>query len=97
MGLGVNAALDEQFKSFHLSHITNIQLVPETVPDEKLRHFKDELRIWIEAASLRELSETFATFLDALHRVCLVVQAVQAKGPTPIADVEEKQPCRYFV
>lgn len=89
MGLGVNAALDEQFKSFQLSHISNIQLVPSNVPDETFRHFKEEFRIWIEAAGLRELSETFATYLDALHRACLVVQTVQAKAP--IAEIEEKQ------
>ena len=89
MGLGVNAALDEQFKAYQLSVITNIQLVPENVSDETLSHFKDEFRIWVEAAGLRELSETFASYLDALHHACLVLKTVQAKAST--SKIEEKQ------
>lgn len=89
MGFGVNAALDENFKSFQLAHITNIQLVPDNVPPETIIHFKEEFRIWIEAAGLRELAETFAAYLDALHRSCLIVQAVQTKTAPP--EIEDKQ------
>jgi hypothetical protein len=89
MGLGVNLALDEQAKSYQLTQITNIQLVPDEVSDETLHHFKDEFRIWIEAAGLRELSEAFASYLDALHKACLIVHTVQTKAPP--AEIEEKQ------
>jgi len=29
MGLGINAVIEEQFKSFHLTDITNIQMLPD--------------------------------------------------------------------
>ena len=79
MGFGVNAALDGNFKSYQLSHITHIQLVPENVAEETLRHFKEEFQIWIEAAGLRELTETFAIYLDAVHEICTVMDSVRTK------------------
>ena len=78
MGLGVNAALDTEFRNYQLTHLTNIQLVPNVAP-EAVSHFKDEFRIWIEANGFRELVETFSIFLDALHRVCLVTKNVTEK------------------
>ena len=89
MGLGVNAAVDKHFKSYQLSHITNIQIVPDNLPDDTLDHIKNEFRIWIEASGLRELSESFSIFLDALHRECLIVQTVLSRSS--LAEIEEKQ------
>lgn len=80
MGFGVNAALDPSFKSYQLTHITQLQFIPDNVSDEKLRHFKQEFQIWIEAAGLRELTESFALFLDAVHQACLFIQTVQSKA-----------------
>jgi hypothetical protein len=73
MGLGVNAALDAEFTNYQLTHLTNIQIVPNVAP-EKVSHFKDEFKIWIEANGFRELVESFSTFLDALHHACLVIK-----------------------
>jgi hypothetical protein len=89
MGFGVNAALDEQFKSFQLTHLTNLQLVPTEVSDKTLQHYKDEFRTWIEAAGLREISEAFVNYLDVLHQQCLIVEAAQKKAPTE--NIPEKQ------
>lgn len=73
MGLGVNAALDAEFTNYQLTHLTNIQLVPN-VAQEAVSHFKDEFKIWIEANGFRELVETFSKYLDALHQACLVIK-----------------------
>lgn len=80
MGLGVNAASNKTFNEFQLSRITNIQLIPDDVPDETLRHFKEEFRIWIEAGGFRELSETFAGYLDSVHSVCLPMAEIKKPG-----------------
>ncbi|OGA31306.1 MAG: hypothetical protein A3G80_11535 [Betaproteobacteria bacterium RIFCSPLOWO2_12_FULL_62_13b] len=73
MGLGVNAALDTEFTNYQLTHLTNIQLVPNVAP-EAVSHFKDEFKVWIEANGLTELVETFSSFLDSLHHACLVIK-----------------------
>jgi hypothetical protein len=57
MGLGVNAAIDQNFRSYQLTALTQIQLVPDDVPPETLAHFKEEFRIWIEAGGFRELAD----------------------------------------
>jgi len=75
MGLGVNAAIDPGFRSFQLSSLTQIQLLPDNISDETIGEFKDEFRLWIEAAGLRELSEAFAVFLDEVHLAGLLLQA----------------------
>jgi hypothetical protein len=79
MGLGVNAALDPNFKNYQLSRLTSIQIVPDDVSDEGLSHFKEEFRLWIEAGGFRELTETFASYLDSLCHTRLVLQAVRRK------------------
>lgn len=85
MGLGVNAAIDPDFKSYQLSQLTNIQMVPDDVSPEELTHFKEEFRLWIEAGGFRELADTFATYLDAVHHACLLMKTVT--GQPSLADV----------
>lgn len=63
----VNAAIDDGFRKYQLTSLTNIQLVPDNVPEETLKHFKEEFRLWIEAAGFRELADTFANYLDSVH------------------------------
>lgn len=75
MGLGVNAAQDPSFKKYQLAHLTGIELVPTNVDDTTLQHFKDEFEIWIVGCGLRELTESFGTFLDAIHNVCSLLEA----------------------
>lgn len=89
MGLGVNAATDETFNSYQLSHITNIQLVPDDLDPDTVAHFKAEFRTWIEAAGLRELVEAFAVYLDALHWSCLLAQSAQRTDGHK--DIKQKQ------
>ncbi|MFZ3017716.1 MAG: hypothetical protein WA056_04550 [Gallionella sp.] len=91
MGLGVNAAIDDNFRKYQLTPLTNIQLVPDNVPEEMLKHFKEEFRLWIEAAGFRELADTFANYLDSVHHMCLVMKAISEKTPlTDIQDIHRK-------
>lgn len=91
MGLGVNAAIDDGFRNYQLTSLTNIQLVPENVPEETLKHFKEEFRLWIEAAGFRELADTFANYLDSVHHTCLVMKAISEKTSlTDIQDIHRK-------
>ncbi|MGH8503839.1 MAG: hypothetical protein ACREVE_15515 [Gammaproteobacteria bacterium] len=91
MGLGVNAAIDKDFKNYQLSPLTNIQLVPDNVPEENLKHIKEEFRVWIEAGGFRELADTFARYLDSVHHTCLVMKAVREKtSVTDFSDVHLK-------
>lgn len=83
MGLGVNAALREDFKAFQLSNLTRIQLLPSSVPEEELREMKSEFRLWVEACGFRELIETFGAYVDAMFRVCLLFQGAKEQMPFP--------------
>ena len=87
MGLGVNAAIDDGFSKYQLSSLTNIQLVPDNVPEETLKHFKEEFRLWVEAAGFRELADTFANYLDSVYRTCLIMKAISEKSS--LADLSE--------
>ncbi|WP_293575818.1 hypothetical protein [Phaeobacter sp.] len=89
MGLGVNAARNPENCNYQLSGITQIQLVPDNVPEETVAHFKEEFQIWIVAGALREATEAFALFLDELHRACGIILAL--KNNTSLEDVAEKQ------
>jgi hypothetical protein len=86
MGFGVNAALDQTFKDYQLSSITRIQIVPNDVSEVTVNHFKEEFRIWIEAAGFRELTESFSSYLDSLHRICLVMQAAVRQSSLMLLD-----------
>lgn len=74
LGLGVNAAVDEGFKAYQLTRLANIQLIPDEVGEDTIQHFKEEFRVWIEAAGFRELAETFNCFLDALFEACYIIE-----------------------
>lgn len=89
MGLGVNAALNPEYKAYQLTHITKLRLIPNNVAEETLQHFKEEFKTWIEGNGLRELIETYSIFLDALHNVCLLVRG--SKEGIHIATLEAKQ------
>lgn len=80
MGLGVNAALHEEFQQYQLTHITNLQLIPDTSDLKKIGHFKEEFKIWIEGNGLREMLETFAVFLDRIHEAALLISTLMDKG-----------------
>jgi hypothetical protein len=88
MGLGVNAALDDRFTRYQLSPLTNIQLVPDNVSEDTLRHFKEEFRLWIEAGGFRELSETFTSYIDGVHHACLIMKVGKKKSRTEIAKMQ---------
>lgn len=79
MGLGVNAALDAQFKQYQLTHITKLQLVSDNVDLKTLGHFKEEFKTWVEGNGLREMLETFSVFLDRIHEAALLFSNSKSK------------------
>ena len=89
MGFGVNAALREDVTEYQLSHITSIQLLPSTVPPEKLREMKEAFRLWIEGCGFRELVETFGAYVDAVYRTCFYFRWVKRR--LPAADLKAAQ------
>jgi hypothetical protein len=91
LGLGVNAATDRENRAYQLSSLTQIQIVPEYVSPETVQHFKDEFKVWIEAAALREATESFALFVDELHRKCSIIYAVRnAIGMNELVDKQNR-------
>lgn len=79
MGLGVNAALDPEFKQYQLTHITKLQLVSDNVDLKTVGHFKEEFKTWIEGNGLRELLETFSVFLDRIYEAALLLSISKDK------------------
>jgi hypothetical protein len=73
MGLGINAARDDQFKKYQLSRITIVQVLPDKLDDKSLAHVKDEFEKWVISNGLRELVESFGFFLDKVHKACLLM------------------------
>ena len=74
MGLGVNAARDERLKEYQLTDLVMFRVMPDSVDDQTLAKFKAEFHRWIISNGLRELVETFATFLDQIHKACFLVK-----------------------
>lgn len=73
LGLGLNSAHDPNLRDYSLDHLSPIHLAPPQVDDETLQAYKQEYANWIIACGFRELTETFAVFLDAIHSVCLAI------------------------
>jgi hypothetical protein len=53
MGLGLNAAYDENFKNYQLAPITQIEIISSNLNDSSISHLKKEFAIWIIAPSVR--------------------------------------------
>lgn len=74
MGLGLNAAIDPEFKNYQLTDITAMSFMPDDVSEELILEFKEEFGNWITLCGLRELIESYAIFLDEIFKVCLQIQ-----------------------
>lgn len=97
MGLGVNAAIDDDFQKYQLSNLTNIQLIPDNVSADTIKHFKEEFRLWIEACGFRELVDTFANYLDSVHHSCLLMKSKSEKLlPADISNIQAKYQRKGF-
>ena len=79
MGLGLNAAYDDNLRDYGLTEITQIQIVPPNADDKTIAHYKEEFGLWIIMCGLRELIETFAVFLDGIQNACLLMALHQGK------------------
>jgi hypothetical protein len=73
MGLGINAARDDQFKKYQLSNISIVQILPDKLDDNSIAHVKEEFEKWVISDGLRELVESFGLFLDKVHAACLLM------------------------
>lgn len=73
MGLGLNAAYDENFQKYELTDITQIQIIRPNADSQTLKHYKEEFSLWIISCGLRELIETFAVFLDEINNSCILM------------------------
>lgn len=73
MGLGLNAAYDENFKNYQLAPITQIEIIPSNLNNDSISHLKKEFAIWIIAGGLNELIEGFESFLMRIHLILLVI------------------------
>jgi len=67
MGLGLNAALDPNYRSYELIDIAALQLVPANADESTITHYKENFALWITANGLRELIEAFSIFLDQVY------------------------------
>ncbi len=74
LGLGLNAAYDEEYKDYHLTKIAQIDFIPSDADDKTIAAYKNEFSFWIIGNGLRELVEAFGTFLDRLYKGCLLFQ-----------------------
>jgi hypothetical protein len=75
MGYGINAAEDPNFRSYELTKFANIQLLPDNLSEERIAEDKKNFRRWIEGNGLRELTESFSLFVDAIHHACMFIGA----------------------
>ena len=73
LGLGVNASRDPEFKKYQLTDITMFRVIPDSVSDADVTHFKEEFEKWVIVNGLRGLVESFAIFLDKIHIACLMM------------------------
>lgn len=83
MGLGINAALDPDFKSILLpDSVSNIRLLPDPIPEELIKNIKEEFKLWIEAGGLREICESLEVYLTAIYGCAMLVN-VSDNGRIP--------------
>ena len=60
-------------RNSELTKIAQIQLVSAKADPQVVSGYKNAFGEWIIACGLRELTETFAIFLDGVHRSCLIM------------------------
>jgi len=91
LALGVNAARDERLKNYHLTNFSMFRFVPDNVDTQTLRGFKSAFEQWIISNGLRELVESFASFMDGVYRICLVIGTNNGKVSSNNVDTDRKQ------
>lgn len=79
MGLGLNAAYDNNFRNYELTDITQIQIVPPNADEKTITHYKEQFGLWIIMCRLRELTETFAVYLDKIQTACSLIALRRGK------------------
>ncbi len=87
LALGVNSARDPGHKAYRFSDNVPTQILPDNFDEKAISNLKTEFEKWVILSSLRELIETFAVYLDGVHRVCLI--AASNKGTIQPEDVQK--------
>jgi hypothetical protein len=89
MGLGVNAAIDPDFKTVDLpSTESNLRLLPDPIPDSLMANIKEEFKLWIQAGGLRELCESLEQYLTGIYRFAAIAAASRGGRISSSAVVE---------
>jgi len=87
LGLGLNAAYNPDFKDYRLSQLPvqagqtgiPVDFIPPDLPDDTVKHFKEQFAIWITGCGLRELLEHYALYLEDMHHVGLLILKSQGR------------------
>jgi len=74
MGLGVNAARDKRLKNYQLQDLVMFRVIPDNAGEQTIANFKAEFHRWIISNGLRELVETYATYLDKIYSFCILIR-----------------------
>ena len=74
MGIGFNTSKQGHI-DYHLDGPGWLQIVPDKVPADTEKEFKDEFVAWTLGNGIRELVETFEVFLDRLFQCLLHIEA----------------------
>jgi len=67
------------------------RFVPDNVDTQTLRGFKSAFEQWIISNGLRELVESFASFMDDVYRICLIIGTNKGKVSSNNVDADRKK------
>ncbi|MCQ4165065.1 hypothetical protein [Tahibacter harae] len=84
MGLGINAALDPEFRKYQLTQVSRLQVIDPNLAEDRIAGAKQQFKIWIEAAGFRELAETYTSFLDQVFVALQMILASRVQDDVPL-------------
>ncbi len=73
LAIGVHSANDPRIKEYKFPMEVPIQILPDGLDNKAIEHLKTEFQKWVILSGLRDLIETFAIYLDRVHRVGLLI------------------------
>ena len=94
MGLGLNAVARDSFQDYQLHKLPRfsdqssfpIEILPQNVPPNQIKSFKEEFQTWIIGNGLRELLEHYALCLDKIHETALFIYLQKGMASAAEAD-----------
>lgn len=73
LAIGVNSARDPRIKEYKFPTEVHIHILPDGLDKKAVEHLKIEFEKWVILSGLRDLIETFAVYLDGVHKVGLLI------------------------